>query len=173
MKSISLTRIGLAVGGAALLLGATLGIGYAQSATPSPAAQQKRAIIDDAAARLGIQGDDLAQALKEARKALGQKHGVQIGKLVKDEMAVAAKAIGLADAKTLLRELRGTTLTAVAQKHSVAPAIVANALKADLNTRIDALVSGGKLKADRAAALKTQAATRVDALMTREFKAKP
>jgi hypothetical protein len=63
MKSIPLTRIGLAVGGAALLLGASLGLSYAQSATPSPSAQQKRAIIDDAAAKLGIQGDDLVLAL--------------------------------------------------------------------------------------------------------------
>lgn len=155
-----------------MLLGASLSLGYAQSGAPSPAAQQKRAIIDDAAAKLGIQGDDLVQALKEARKELGQKHGLQIGKLVKDEMNVAAKALGLADAKTLRVELRGSTLTAVAQKHNVAAGTVATAIKTDLNTRIDALVSGGKLKADRAATLKTKAAARVDALMTREFKGK-
>jgi hypothetical protein len=172
MKTIPLKRLALAVGGAAVLLGASLGLTYAQSASPSPAAQQKRAIFDDAAARLGVSGDDLIQALKEARKELGQKRGVQVAKLVKDELGVAAKAIGLADAKTLRVELAGSTLTAVAQKHNVAPAAVATALKADLNTRIDAMASAGKLKAERVATLKTRVAERVDALMTREFKAK-
>jgi hypothetical protein len=86
---------------------------------------------------------------------------------------VAAKAIGLADAKALRKELAGSTLTAVAQKHNVAASVVATALKADVNARIDAQVTAGKLKAERAATLKTKAAARVDALMTREFKAKP
>jgi hypothetical protein len=172
MKTIPLKRLALAIGGATILLGASLGLSYAQSATPSPAAQQKRAIIDDAAAKLGISGDALIQALKEARKELGQKHGLQVGKLVKDELDVAARAIGLADARALRQELRGSTHTAVAQKHNVAPATVAAALKADLNTRIDGLVTAGKLKAERAAALKTKVAERVDALMTREFKGK-
>jgi hypothetical protein len=171
MKSIPLKRFAVALGGAAVLLGASLGLSYAQSATPSPAAQHKRAIIDDAAAKLGISGDDLAQALKESRKELGQKRGVQVAKLVHDELEVAARALGLADAKALRQELRGSTLTAVAQQHNVAPATVATALKTDLNAKIDALVSSGKLKAERAAAVKTRVSERVDALMTREFKA--
>lgn len=155
---------------AAVLLAATLGLTYAQSAPTKE--QQKQAIISDAAAKLGVNADALAQALKEARKDLGHKHAVQVGKLVRDELTVAAKALGLADAKALRAELRGSTLTAVAQKHNVAPATVASAIKADIDAKIDAQVTAGKLKADRAAALKTKAHAKVDALMTHEFKAK-
>jgi polyhydroxyalkanoate synthesis regulator phasin len=159
-------RFLLTMSGVVLLFGATLGLTYAQGVTP------KQSIIEDAAARLGVSSTDLAQALKDARKELGDKRGVQIRQVVKSELDVAAKAVGLADAKALRAELRGSTLTAVAQKHNVAPATVATAIKNDINTRIDALVSSGKLKADRAATLKQRAAERVDALMTREFKAR-
>ena len=103
-------------------------------------------------------------------KQVGNKHALHVGKLVKHELNVAAEAIGLADAKALRAELRGSTLSAVAQKQNVAPATVATAIKNDINTRIDALVTAGKLKAERAATLKQRAAERVDALMTREFK---
>ena len=161
-------KLALALGGAAVLLGASIGFSYAQSAPT--AEQQRQAIIDDAAAKLGINGTDLAAALKQARKELGAR--VQLGKLVKDELTVAAKTIGLTDAKALRKELRGSTLTAVAQSHNVAPATVSNAIKADLDSKIDELVNSGKLKADRAATLKTKAHARVDALMTREFKPK-
>jgi hypothetical protein len=54
----------------------------------------------------------------------------------------------------------------------VAPATVSNAIKADLDARIDALVTAGKLKAARAAALETRARARVDALMSHQFRAK-
>jgi hypothetical protein len=155
---------------AAVLLAATIGFSYAQSAPTKE--QEHRAVIDVAAVKLGIDGDALAQALKDARKDLAVKHGLQLGKLVRDELTVAAKALGLADAKALRKELAGSTLTAVAQKHNVAPTTVANAIKADIDAKIDALVTAGKLKADRAAELKTKAHSRVDALMTREFKAK-
>ena len=163
-------KVLFAVAGATALVAATLGMSYAQSAPTQ--VQQHRAIIDDAAAKLGMSGDQLADALKQARKELGVKRGVQIGKVVRDELTIAAKAVGLDDAKALRAELRGSTLTAVAQKHNVAPATVSNAIKADLDARIDALVSSGNLKADRAATLKTKAHTKVDALMTKEFKSK-
>jgi len=156
--------------GVLALFGATLGLSYAQTTTTTP--NQKQSIIEDAAAKLGISSTDLANALKEARKELGNKRGVRIRELVKAELDVAAKAVGLADAKALLAELRGSTLTAVAQKHNVAPATVATAIKNDINTRIDALVSAGKLKAERAVTAKQKAAERVDRLMTREFKAR-
>jgi hypothetical protein len=108
-----------------------------------------------------------------AHKELGRKPAQAIVKVVKDELDVAAKALGLADAKALRAELRGSSLAAVAQKHNVPSSTVANAIKADLNAKIDALVSSGKLKAERAATLEQRAAERVDKLMTREFTAKP
>ena len=114
----------------------------------------------------------MAQALKDARRELGPKPGQAIVKVVRDELDVAAKALGLADARALRGELRGSSLTAVAQKHNVAPSTVSNAIKADLNGKIDALVSSGKLKADRAMTLKQRVSDRVDKLMAREFKAK-
>jgi len=167
-RSIETMRTLVIMSGVLALFGATLGLSYAQSGTPTP----KQSIIEDAAAKLGVSSTDLAQALKQARKEFGNKHALHLGKLVKNELNVAAKAIGLADAKALRAELRGSTLAAVAQKHNVAPATVATAIKNDINTRIDALVTSGKLKADRAATLKQRAAERVDALMTREFKAR-
>ena len=84
---------------------------------------------------------------------------------------MAATALGIADVKTLRQELAGTTLTAVAQKHSVPAATVAAALKADVDARIQALVTAGTIKADRAAALKLKADAKVDTFMTRQFKA--
>jgi hypothetical protein len=161
-------KLALALGGAAVLLGASIGLSFAQSAPT--AKQQHQAIIDDAAAKLGINGTDLAEALKQAHKELGVK--LQLGKLVRSELDVAAKTIGLADVKALRKELAGSTLTAVAQKHNVAPTTVANAIKADVDAKIDAQVSAGKIKPDKAATLKTKAHAKVDALMTREFKAK-
>jgi uncharacterized protein YoaH (UPF0181 family)/lambda repressor-like predicted transcriptional regulator len=170
-------KILIALSAGAVFVAASIGASYAQTApTPTPGSQhkqQKRAVIDDAVAKLGISGDALAQALKDARKELGAKPGQAIVKVVRDELDVAAKALGLADARALRAELRGSSLTAVAQKHNVAPSTVANAIKADLNAKIDALVSSGKLKAERATTLKQKASERVDKLMTREFKAKP
>ena len=160
----------IALAAGAVLVAATIGASYAQTAptaTPTSQQKQKRAVIDDAAAKLGISGDALAQALKDARKELGAKPAQAIVKVVKDELDVAAKALGLADAKALRAELRGSSLTAVAQKHNVPPSTVANAIKADLNAKIDALVSSGKLKAERATTLKQKASERVDKLMTR------
>jgi hypothetical protein len=93
--------------------------------------------------------------------------------LGRDELAVAAKTIGLADVKALRGELRGTTLTAVAQKHNVAPGAVEAAMKADVDAKIQALVTNGKVKAERAAKLKTKAEGKIDTLMTHEFRAKP
>src|SRR5215216_7363884 len=163
-------KVLLGIAGTAVLLTATLGFSFAQSAPTK--AQEKRPVIDRAASKLGISGDQLAEALKEARKEVAVKRGLQLGKVVRDELTVAAKAVGLADAKALRKELAGSTLTAVAQKHNVAPATVANAIKADLDARIDALVAAGKLTAERAATLKTREHAKVDALMTREFKAR-
>jgi hypothetical protein len=68
----------------------------------------------------------------------------------------------------LRKELAGTTLTAVAGNQA---STVAAAIKADVNARIQALVTAGTIKADRAAALTVKADARVDTFMTRQFPA--
>jgi hypothetical protein len=105
-------RFIVAAAGAAALVAGTLGVSYAQSAPTKQ--QQHRGVIDLAASTLGLTGDQLAQALKDARKELGDRVGLGLGKLRSDELNAAAKALGLADAKALRAELAGSTLTAVA-----------------------------------------------------------
>jgi hypothetical protein len=157
----------LVVGGVAMLIVATVGIAAAQSA---PKAQERQAVINLAATKLGLTGEQLSDALKQARKDLGANQDRPRAKdLAKDELAVAAKALGLPDAKSLRQELRGSSLTAVAQKHNVPVTTVAGAIKTDVDAKIQALVSAGTLKADRAATLTQKANARVDRLMTKEF----
>jgi hypothetical protein len=168
----------LAAGGAAIMLGGALGVTYAQSATPQAATpgsakQHRQAIISDAAAQLGVSADQLQQALAQARKNLSTRPKLAsvIAHLRVDELQVAAKTLGLADAKALRRELAGTTLTAVAQQHNVPMATLASAIKADVDAKIQAAVNSGQLTAARAAKLTQKADAKVDALMTRQFKA--
>jgi hypothetical protein len=168
----------LAAGGAAILLGGALGVTYAQSATPQAAApgsakQHRQAIISDAAAQLGVSADQLQQALAQARKNLSTKPKLAsvIAHLRADELQVAANTLGLADAKALRSELAGTTLTAVAQQHNVPVATLAGAIKADVDAKIQAAVNSGQITAARAAKLTQKADAKVDALMTRQFKA--
>ena len=130
-------------------------------------------MLDLAAAKLGLTSDQLTTALKQAHKDLGGNHQgkAAIGKLAHAELSVAATALGIADVKTLRKELAGTTLTSVAQKHGVPAATVSAALKADVDARIQALVTAGTIKADRAATLKVKAEAKIDTFMTRQFKA--
>jgi hypothetical protein len=167
-----MNRILAAAGGAAVLLVAALGVSYAQSA-PTPKQQQHQAVISDAAAKLGLSADQLQQALTQARKDIGVNQGRArpLAQIRADELAIAAKTIGDADAKALRKELAGTTLTAVAQKHNVQPSTVSDAIKADLNAKIQAAVTAGTIKADRATKVQQKAADKVDALMTRQFPA--
>lgn len=166
----------LAIGGAALLLGATFGFSQAQTATPTVATgarQQRAAVLNLAATKLGLTGDQLEGALKDARKDLGVRQGKpQVGKLIHRELGVAATAIGLPDVKTLRAALAGSTLTAVARAHNVDPATVAAALKSDVDSQLQALVTAGKLTSDRAAALKLKADSKVDTFMGHQFKAR-
>jgi hypothetical protein len=167
-------RGALAVGGTALLLSATIGFSQAQTATPTATTAtdkkaQHAAVLDLAAAKLGLTSDQLTTALQQARKDLGiNQGGVKVAKLVHQELSVAAKTLGIADVKTLRKELAGTTLTAVAGNQA---STVAAAIKADVNARIQALVTAGTIKADRAAALTVKADARVDTFMTRQFPA--
>jgi len=111
MTSSILKRGAVALGGAALLLSTTIALTQAQTAPTDKHAQQQ-AVLNLAATRLGLTGDQLVDALKQARKDLGVNQGrPQVGKLVRDELGVAATAIGLADARALRKELAGSTLT--------------------------------------------------------------
>ena len=91
-----------------------LGVTYAQS-TPTPARQHRQAILADAASQLGISADQLQQALAQARKDVGGRVR-PLADVRRDELQVAAKALGFADVRALRTELAGSTLTAVAQK---------------------------------------------------------
>ena len=181
MFSSTVKRGALLLGGVAILLIGSASWTFAQTAptpTPSPTsrskphAQQRQAIINLAATKLGLTGDQLSDALNQARKDLGTNQGQPRARdVAKDELAVAGKAIGLTDARVLRQELRGSSLAAVAQKHNVPATSVSSAIKADIDAKIQALVSAGKLKADRAATFTQKADARVDRLMTRQFKA--
>jgi uncharacterized protein YidB (DUF937 family) len=94
-----------------------------------------------------------------------------LAKLRKEELQVAAKAIGLSDAKALRKELAGTTLADVAQKHGVQPSTVAAAITADLDAKIQSLASAGTINATRATALQQKVSTKVAALMAHQFPA--
>jgi len=166
MRGVTLTRAALSIGGAAILVLTSTGLSAAQSA-PSGRPSTKQAIIDDAAAKLGLTGDQLSQALKEARKELGAKAGVRLDR--RHTLDVAAHTLDLADAAALRTQLGGTTLEAVAQQHGVQPATVAAAIVTDLDQQVDAQVAAGILKPARAATLKQKLATKVNTLMTHQF----
>jgi len=158
-----------------VLMGGALGVSYAQSTpTPGPAAttpqQRRQAILSDAASQLGISGDQLQQALVQARKDVGAVR--PLAGLRRGELDVAAKAIGLPDAKTLRTQLAGTTLTAVAQNHNVQPSTVSSAIMADITSKLQADLAAGKINANQVQTLTQRAQTRVNALMTRQFPAR-
>lgn len=136
-------RTVLATGTAILLLASAATAIQAQSTTPTatPIARTRPA---------GQSGAD-AQARTVTR-------------LLNKELGVAAKAIGI-PAKDLKKEIRGTTIAAEAQKHNVATATVAAAVVADVNARIDARVTDGKLTTAQATQLKAAVPARVDAFL--------
>ena len=171
--SSSLKRTALALGGAALLLCSTVGLSQAQSAIAAkPTRQQQQAVINLAATKLGLSGDQLSEALKASRKDLGLRQGhAQVGKLVRAELSVAATTLNYPSLQAMRKDLEGTTLTALATSRIGSPTPVANALKADVDARIQAMVTAGTLKAARATTLTHKAEVKVDALMTRQFKA--
>ena len=149
------------------MLSTTVGPAMAQTTSTD----QKQAVISLAAAQLGLSPDQLADALKQARKDLGATaNHPRARDLAADALTVAAHTLGLDDTKALRQELRGTTLTTVAQNQNVAPSTVAAAIKADVDARIQALATAGTLKAAAATRLTQKVDARVDTLMTRTFK---
>lgn len=170
MAFFSAKHAALSIGGAAILAFSGAGLSYAQSAPTSTSTS--RAVIDDAAAKLGLTGDQLAQALKDARKELGAGAPVHLDR--KHALSVAAASLGFqnaSDVKALRGALAGTTLTALAQQRGIQPTVVASAIINDLDAQVDALVSAGKLNTNRAAHLKQKLSARVNTFMTHQFKA--
>lgn len=157
-----------------LLFAGALGVtALAQTApaqTPTPAKQHRQAILSDAASQLGISESQLEQALAQARKDVGPR-ARPLADLRKDELQVAAKTLGFADVKALRSALAGTTLNAVAQNHNVAASTVSAAIMADVNSKLQADVAAGKVKAEQVTALTQRAQNRVNALMAHQFPA--
>ena len=91
---------------------------------------------------------------------------VDVGDHVKQGQILAVLEI-----PELAAELAGTTLTAVAQNHGVQASDVPAAMKADVDAKIQTLADDGTIKAARAVTLKVKAEAKIDALMTRQFKA--
>lgn len=92
------------------------------------------------------------------------------GKRLEHELSVAAKVMQLTPAQ-LKAMLPGKLLDDVAASRNVPPATVAAAIVADLNSRIDQLVSRDRLTAQRAEQLKAKFPDRVSKLMAHVFTA--
>ncbi|MGH2352592.1 MAG: hypothetical protein ACRDJN_13360 [Chloroflexota bacterium] len=144
--------------------------------TPQGSPQQRlQQFWDLVASKLGVTPDRLRQAMAEARTELGIPEGVRghrpggfghRGPSVRYSLDVAAQTMGIGETQ-LRQELTGTSLAAVARAHNVDPARVADAMKADANTRIDQAVADGRITAEQAAQLKQQVGPQVDQLMQR------
>ena len=92
--------------------------------------------------------------------------------IMHDAADAAAKAIGIS-ADQLRQELPGKSLADVAKNHNADPTKVADAIKAQLDTRIDQAVSNGRLTADQATQAKQRVSTQVDQMMTRQVPQRP
>ncbi len=176
----------IVAGAAALVLGgAALGVASAQQTpTPTPGTQGQttpqqtrfQQFIQSLAQKLGLPADRVEQAYNEARQEVAPFKGGREGWMglgehgFGGELSVAAQALNITP-QQLRQELAGKSLADVARARNVDPNVVANALKADVNSRIDQAVSNGRLAADRAATLKQQASQQIDQLMTRQIPA--
>lgn len=177
---LSNLRRTVVAGAAALVVGgSTLGLAYAQQAAPASQptfgaagseqdGPKHQAFIDLVAKKLGVTADKLSTAMKEARTELGitgkgpgHGRGMRGGPV---DFGVAAQAIGITP-EQLKQELPGKSLAQVAQAHGKTGAIVATALKAAANNRIDQAVTDGKLTAEQATLRKQETATRIDKLV--------
>lgn len=160
----------------------------AAQATPGANAQRpgfpgRQAFWDAVARRLNITAERLQQAITEARTEVGIPDrngrggrgpgGPGIGgPRVRIALDVAAQALGVTPAQ-LRTELSGKSIADVARAHNVDPARVADALKAEANTRIDRAAADGRVAADQVAALKQRTATEINDAINRQVPARP
>ncbi len=193
MRSSSLTRTLVAGSAAVIIGGAAIGVAAAQQAPASnngtPTTQQNRfdQFINALAAKLNITPDTLKQDIQQVRQEqglngprgdhgfgafgrFGERPGMHMA--LGQELQVVAKTLNIS-VDQLRQELQGHSLADVATAHNVQPSVVADALKADVNSRIDQAVTNGKLAADRASTLKQRADARIDQLMTQTIPPRP
>jgi hypothetical protein len=173
----SISRVALAAGAVLVLGGSAVGIASAQSQpTPTPTTQQQgyQKFVDALAKRLNISSQTLQSDIDQARQDAGLPPGRGFGRGPGGprpgfgpglDLDAAAQAIGISR-DDLRTELRGKSLTAVAQAHTKDPAAVATALKTAAHTRIDQAVADGRLTADQGNTQKTNVDARIDQLMT-------
>ncbi len=140
---------GLVVAGVGVLaIAATLGVSYAQDGARGPQA---------VASNLGVTTDQLHQAVQAARAQVGAESGgsghpgafghhrwaraARMGMQARQAgLDAAAQALGITPDQ-LRQELPGKSLTDVAHAHNVDPSVVANALKAVADQRVDQLMT--------------------------------
>jgi hypothetical protein len=79
---------------------------------------------------------------------------------------IAAKTIGITDAQLMDELKQGKTIGAVATAHGSSAQKVIDAMVTAANTRIDKLVTDGKLDATKAAAMKTKSTAMITELVT-------
>jgi uncharacterized protein (DUF433 family) len=98
--------------------------------------------------------------IKRIERRVKVRRGVRAG-----AAKIAASTIGI-DVKDLAAAVKGgQSVAAVAQSHNVDPQKVIDAVVAAANKKVDDLVAAGKLKADRAATIKSKTVERVTKLV--------
>ena len=145
----------------------------------APGGQQRQEqFLNALAAKLNVSPDRLRQAMEQTRTELGLPDraaggfGRPGGGRFGASLDAAARAIGIS-VEQLRQELRGSTLADVARAHNVNPTTVANALKAEANTRIDQAAAAGRIPSDQVAQAKQRAAEQIDRKMTQQVPAGP
>jgi len=154
---------GLVVAGVGVLaIAATLGVSYAQDGArgpqgSGPRAERMQAFAQAVASNLGVTTDQLHQAVQAARAQVGAESGgsghpgafghhrwaraARMGMQARQAgLDAAAQALGITPDQ-LRQELPGKSLTDVAHAHNVDPSVVANALKAVADQRVDQLMT--------------------------------
>lgn len=104
-----------------------------------------------------------------AANVAGPKHAAVAGlrrRIRHQAGALAAKTIGIPRADLRGELLAGKTIAAIATEHGVAPQTVIDALVAAANTKIDAAVTAGHLRAARAAKLKVRIDASIPKIVT-------
>ncbi|MEP6659112.1 MAG: hypothetical protein ABJD24_04260 [Acidimicrobiales bacterium] len=144
------------------------GTGSADAATPTP---PKDSWVDgvlkplvDAGTITQAQADAVKDALSKARPAFpgGRKpEGRFGGPLGKDPAKIAA-AIGITEADLKAGLVAGKTLAELATENGKDPAAVAQVIIDDVNARIDAALSAGRITQAQADQMKADAKARAD-----------
>lgn len=147
------------------------GTGSSDAATPAP---PKDSWVDgalkplvDAGTITQAQADAVKDALSKARPAFpggGKPEGRFGGPLGKDPAKIAA-ALGITEADLKAGLVAGKTLAQLATENGKDPAAVAQVIIDDINARIDAALSAGRITQAQADQMKADAKTRANDIM--------